>query len=400
MEQTLRAKPAKVADRASRTVTVDGNALIFLPDGPDRLEALVELIRGAKKSLRLLYYIYEPDRAGGRVRKALLDAIGRGVDVALLVDGFGSYNCPADYFAELAKRGARFCRFHPKFGRRYLLRNHQKLALADAETDGARVIIGGFNIADDYFGSTRKGAWRDIGLTIEGPCARRLAPYFDELFDWATKKGAKIRQLRHLIFKYSETHGPLQWQMGGPTRGLSPWGVSTCRDLVHSCDVEMIAAYFAPTFGMLDRIGRVGKRGRARLIMAAKSDNTATIAAARFTYKRLLKRGVELFEYCPTKLHSKLVVMDDLVHIGSSNLDIRSLYINMELMLRVDDAAFAQLMRGYFEAELANCIDVSKRLQRQRSTLLNRIRWAVSFFLVTSFDYGVTRRLNFGFNAR
>ncbi|MGZ5369776.1 MAG: phospholipase D-like domain-containing protein [Aeromicrobium sp.] len=92
--------------------------------------------------------------------------------------------------------------------------------------------------------------------------------------------------------------------------------------------------------------------------------------------------------------------MRDLVHIGSSNLDIRSLYINMELMLRVDDAEFAQLMRGYFEAELAQCIDVSKRLQKRRSTLLNRIRWAVSFFLVTSFDYGVTRRLNFGFNAR
>ena len=176
--------------------------------------------------------------------------------------------------------------------------------------------------------------------------------------------------------------------------------MSTCRDLVHSRDVEMIAAYFAPPFGMLDRIARVGKRGRARLIMAAKSDNTATIAAARFTYNRLLKRGVELFEYFPTKLHSKLVIIDDLVHVGSSNLDIRSLYLNMELMLRVDDAAFAQLMRGYFEGELANCIDVSKRLQRQRSTLLNRIRWAVSFFLVTSFDYGVTRRLNFGFNAR
>ena len=80
--------------------------------------------------------------------------------------------------------------------------------------------------------------------------------------------------------------------MGGPTAGLSPWGVSTCRDLVHSRDVEMVAAYFAPPFGMLDRIGRVGKRGRARLIMAAKSDNTATIAAARFTYKRLLRRGL------------------------------------------------------------------------------------------------------------
>ena len=140
MEQMLRAKRSDAADGGERTVTVDGNRLTFLPDGPERLDALLDLIRGAKHSLRLLYYIYEPDRAGGRVRKALLDAVGRGVEVALLVDGFGSYNCPADYFQELAERGARFCRFHPKFGRRYLLRNHQKLALADPESDEPRVL--------------------------------------------------------------------------------------------------------------------------------------------------------------------------------------------------------------------------------------------------------------------
>jgi cardiolipin synthase len=205
-----------------------------------------------------------------------------------------------------------------------------------------------------------------------------------------------MRALRHLIFKHTETRGPLQWQLGGPTAKLSPWGVSTCRDLVHSRDVEMIAAYFAPTWGLLKRIARVGRRGRARVVTAAKSDNNATIAAARFTYKRLIARGVEMFEYTATKLHTKLVVLDDVVHIGSSNLDIRSLYLNMELMLRVDDGEFAQMMRSYFEGELAGCLRITPELQRKRATLLNRLRWALSFFLVTSFDYGVTRRLNFG----
>ena len=90
---------------------------------------------------------------------------------------------------------------------------------------------------------------------------------------------------------------------------------------------------------------RHGAAGRG-VITAAKSDNNATIAAARFTYRRLLRRGVEIYEYRATKLHTKLVVLDDVVHIGSSNLDIRSLYLNMELMLRVDDGEFAQLMRA------------------------------------------------------
>lgn len=388
-------KTRKAADRMARTVTVDGNRLSVLPDGPERLTELIGLIDGAKHDLRLLYYIYEPDTAGAKVRAALLRAIDRGVAVALLVDGFGASEAPDDYFLELSGKGARFCRFIPRYGRKYLLRNHQKMALADAEAK-PRVMIGGFNISDDYFGTVESGAWRDIGFLVEGPAAARLASYYDQLFDWATTKKSSLRLLRKIIFDFSETRGKLQWQMGGPTAKLSPWGVSTCRDLVHSRDVEMIVAYFAPTGGMLRRIARVGNRGRARLILAAKSDNSATIGAARFTYDRLLWRGVEIFEYVPTKLHSKLVIMDDVVHIGSSNLDIRSLYLNMELMLRVNDGPFAQMMRTYFEGELSRCVKIEPSVQDRRATLWNRFRWWLSFYLVTTLDYGVTRNLNFG----
>ena len=389
-------KVASKVELRARTLMVDGNRLRVLPDGPDRLEALIALIDGATQSLRLLYYIYLGGKSGDRVRDAILRAIDRGVAVSLLIDGFGSSATPDDYFAELPKRGARFCRFNPSYGRRYLLRNHQKLALADAESDSATILVGGFNVADDYFQTVEQRAWRDIGLLIEGPAAARLAPYYDKLIEWALRKNSKMRTLRRMIFHHTETKGALQWQLGGPTAKLSPWGVSTCKDLVQSRDVEMIAAYFAPTWGLLKRIARVGRRGRARLVTAAKSDNNATIAAARFTYKRLLARGVEVFEYTATKLHTKLVVLDDVVHIGSSNLDIRSLYLNMELMLRVDDGEFAQMMRGYFEGELERCTRITPELYKRRATILNRIRWAISFFLVTSFDYGVTRRLNFG----
>jgi cardiolipin synthase len=393
--RTAAAKKPSKAEKAARSLKVDGNQLTLLPDGPERLEALIALIDGAKRSLRLLYYMYLADESGARVRDAILRAVDRGIEVSLLIDCFGSSSTPDDYFSELPKRGARFCRFNPSYGRRYLLRNHQKLALADADTN-PRVIVGGFNVADDYFKTVDDGAWRDIGLIVEGPAAARLAPYYDELISWALRKNSRMRPLRRMIFKYSETRGRLQWQLGGPTAKLSPWGVSTCRDLVQSRDVEMIAAYFAPTWGLLKRIARVGRDGRARVVTAAKSDNNATIAAARFTYRRLLARGVEIFEYTATKLHTKLVVLDDVVHIGSSNLDIRSLYLNMELMLRVDDGEFAQMMRCYFEAELERCVRITPELQKKRATLLNRIRWALSFFLVTSFDFGVTRRLNFG----
>lgn len=389
----MRGRPASLS---SRTVTVDGNRLVLLTDGPDRLKAILELIAKARSSVRLLYYIFAGDASGRLVRDALVDACGRGVSVTVLIDDFGSSSNPPHFFAALRACGATVCRFHPSLGRRYLLRNHQKMLLVDGDTRGSRVLIGGFNIEDDYFKSAEDGGWRDIGLIVQGPAAARLAPYFDALMGWSMKQNGRIRELRGLIQSFSETSGKLQWQLGGPMRLLSPWALSTTRDLNQGCDVEMIAAYFAPPWSMLQRIGRVGAKGRARVITAAKSDNSATIFAARFTYNQLMKRGVEIFEYRRTKLHTKLLVFDDEVHIGSSNFDIRSLYLNLEMMLRVDDPEFTSLMRLYFEGELDDCQAITRAAWDKQLTFLNRVKWAVSFFLVTAVDYTVTRRLNFG----
>ena len=377
-------------------VTVDGNRLILLPDGPDRLEAVLDMIGNARSSLRLLYYIFASDWSGRRVRDALLAAAERGVAVSVLIDDFGSSATPDNFFTPLRKAGATVCRFHPSWGRRYLLRCHQKMLLVDGETGDSRALIGGFNVGDDYFGAADEGGWRDIGLLVLGPAASRLAPYYDALLGWALNKRARIRELRSIILRFSESTGKLQWQFGGPMRRMSPWALSTTRDLNQGCDVEVIAAYFAPPWSMLKRIARAGAKGRARVITAAKSDNTATIFAARFTYNQLMKRGVEIYEYQRTKLHSKLLVFDDEVHIGSSNLDIRSLYLNLEMMLRVDDAEFTSLMRLYFEGELDDSLAITREAWAERCTLLNRLKWGLSFFLVTAVDYTVTRRLNFG----
>src|SRR3954471_6218854 len=174
---------------------VAGNRLTLLPDGPQRLDALIGLIDEARESLRLLYYIWCEDEAGTRVRDALVRAAQRGIEVALLVDGFGAADAREDFFAPLAEAGARFCRFVPRWGRHYLLRNHQKLALAD----GRRVIIGGFNISDDYFGTLESRAWRDVGLLVEGAGVTCLTRYYDGLFRWTRNPQARIRDLRRML---------------------------------------------------------------------------------------------------------------------------------------------------------------------------------------------------------
>ena len=102
-----------------------------------------------------------------------------------------------------------------------------------------------------------------------------------------------------------------------------------------------------------------------------------------------------MYEYQPAKLHTKLAIVDDVVHVGSANLDFRSLFINMEVVLRVDDPTFAAAMRAYFERELKDCERITPALHRQRATWWRRIKWTISYWLVTSFDYTVSRRLNF-----
>jgi cardiolipin synthase len=381
----------KAMATGERSISVDGNRLTFLPEGAQRWAALMALIDGAKTSLRLLYYIYAADRSGAAVRSALLRAMDRGVSVALLIDGFGSSDTHANYFRELHERGAKFCRFNPSLGRSYLLRNHQKLALADGETDQARILIGGFNIEDSYFGDLADKAWRDIGLLAEGPAAARVVAYYDALMSWALNRRSRMKTLRAVVRRFSEHDGPLQWQYGGPMQFKSPWALATIHDLARANDLEMIAAYFAPMGGMIRRIAAVARRGRVRIITAAKSDNRATIDAARSTYARLLRRGAQVFEYQPTRLHSKLLVMDDVVHVGSSNFDLRSLYLNMEMMLRVHDPDFAIMMRSYFEHELGNSSPITADVLR-KAGWLQRLRWRIGWFLVTSLDYTITRR--------
>jgi cardiolipin synthase len=372
---------------------VDGNRLTLLPEGPERLAALLDLIRGATRSLRVLYYIYVDDDAGAAVRQALIEAAARGVTVSLIVDGLGSEHAQSHkFFDPLHEAGVDVCRFVPRWGRRYLLRNHQKLALADE----ARVIVGGFNIEDSYFGTIAEQAWRDLGLLIEGPAAGRLVGYFDALSNWAKRPKPSLRKLARTLRAWSEPDGATRWLLGGPMRRLSPWAREVKRDMERATSIDIIAAYFAPNPAMLRRLDRAGQRGRVRLVLPSKLDHGAAIWAARFTYAGLLRKRVQIYEYQPTKLHAKLFLLDDVVNIGSANFDIRSMFLNLELMFRVEDPGFAAYVRGFIDGEIANSERITPELYKARTGPWTRVKQAAAYFVMAVLDYNVTRRLNFG----
>jgi cardiolipin synthase len=386
-----------LAPHAQPSFMVDGNRLTMITEGPDRMAALLALIGGAKRSLRILYYIYVADAAGEALRDALVEAARRGVEVSMIVDGLGSEQAAArNFFDPLCAAGVNLCRFVPRWGRRYLLRNHQKLALADEE----RVIIGGFNIQDSYFGTIEDAAWRDLGLLVEGPAVERLIGYFDALSRWARRSRPPMRALRKMLRSWSEPAGKTRWLFGGPTRRLSPWARTVKRDMEKAGGLDLIAAYFAPSPAMLGRLDRIGKRGRVRLVLPSKLDHGAAIWAARFTYAGLLRKRVQIFEYQPTKLHTKLFVIDDIVHIGSANFDIRSMFLNLELMFRVDDPAFAAHVRAYVDGEVANSEEITTSVYKARTGRWTRFKQMVAYFVMAVLDYGVTHRLNFGREGR
>lgn len=377
--------------------TVDGNQLTMLDTGPRRLQALIDLIDGAEQSLRIIYYIYVDDNAGAKVRDALIRAAARGVSVAMIVDGLGSEAAEQNrFFDPLREAGVELCRFVPRWGRRYLLRNHQKLALADE----ARAIIGGFNVEDAYFGTPAEQAWRDLGLLIEGDAATRIVGYYDALLRWARRERPPLRALRRALGHWSEPQGPVRWLFGGPTRRLSPWARAIKRDIERARRLDLISAYFAPSPGMLRRLDAAGMRGQVRIVLASKNDHGAAIWASRFTYAGLLKRRVEIYEYQPTKLHTKLFVIDDIVYIGSSNYDVRSLFLNLEMMLRIEDAAFAAHVRAYVDGEVAQSERITSTVYRSRTGWWTRIKQAIAFFAMTVLDYNVTKGLNFGPDRR
>lgn len=373
------------------TVEACGQRLDFYPAGKDRRKALFAMVRGARRSLRLCFYIYAQDAVGTELRDALIEAVGRGVDVTLVIDRFGS-SASDEFLAPLRATGARAYCFSPRWNQRYLIRNHQKIVIAD----DARGMFGGFNIEDSYFAPPEQNGWNDLAIRIEGPAVAGLVEWFGRLTGWCDVDDRKFRKIRHAVRTWDWESGGARWLVGGPTRGLSTWARCVSQDLIAGERLDMFMAYFSPPRRLLRRIGRIAAKGQTRLVMAGKSDNGATIGATRSLYDYLLRKRARVWEFTPCKLHTKLIVLDDTVYLGSANFDMRSLYLNLELVLQVQDAALAERMREFITLHIEASQAITPALHKRRATLWNRVRWNLGWLLVSGIDYTVSRRLNLG----
>lgn len=382
---------------------VGENQLMLVVSASVRKQTVVDLIAGAKHSLHICYYMFEDDQIGQFVMQHLIDACQRGVAVELIVDSFGSNGASDRFFRQLEDAGAKFAMFSPRISTSYFVRNHQKMIIADEKM----LLIGGFNIADEYFDQDNddpddiQSNWMDLGLMLKGPEVAELMRYYRQLSQWVHNQNGQLRPLRKLVKGWHSEHGQFRWLLGGPSKRLSQWAVSIKRDLEKGNRLDLVTAYFSPGQGLLRRIGRLSKKGgTSRIVLAGKTDNAATIGASRLLYGYLLKRNARVFEYQPKRLHMKLVVVDDAVYIGSANFDIRSLFINVEMMLRIKDKEFANHARDIADDMIGKSEEVTPDIHKSRAGLLNRLRWTLSYLVVNAIDYTVSRRLNFGLGRK
>ncbi len=366
--------------------------LNILHQPQDRLDAILQMIASAQQSVQMFFYMFADDGTGREVNAALVAAAARGVKVHLIIDSFGSANISDRFFDELIAAGGDYHCFSTRKGLGYLIRNHQKMLIIDKQA----ALIGGFNITDQYFGRAGDESWEDLGLIISGPEVPRLAIYFDEIARSSQDGKVRYRDIRRMITRWRPGIGEVQWLLGGPTNRISPWALTLKRSLQTGKRFDIVSAYFAPSQTILRRLARVAKRNKgSRLIMAGKTDNNATIPAARLLYRYLLRRRTRIYEFSPRPLHMKLMVIDDAVYIGSANLDVRSLFINLEIMARIKDAEFAQYMRELVDELVAQSEEQTRALLNARDNWWTRFKSGVAYFLVNSVDYTVGRRIKF-----
>jgi cardiolipin synthase A/B len=366
---------------------------LFVVHAPDeRLAAVNAMIAAATQSIRMLFYMYADDETGREILDALIVAVKRGVRVQLIVDSFGSADLDYAFFEPLVQAGGEYHFFSTRKGFGYLIRNHQKMLIADAR----HALVGGFNITDQYFGRKGDDSWEDLGLIVSGAEVARLADYFDDIDRLSQDGKVRFLGIRGVIKNWRPGIGAIQWLLGGPTNRISPWALTLKRSLQVGKKFDIVAAYFAPSQTILRRVARVAKRGKgSRLVLAGKTDNKATIPAARLLYRYLMKRKASLYEYQTRPLHMKLMVIDDAVYIGSANLDVRSLFINLEIMLRIKDAALAAHMRGLVDLLVAQSEEQTVTLLKNRDRWWSRFKGGFAYFLVNTVDYTVGRRIKF-----
>jgi cardiolipin synthase A/B len=311
-----------------------GNDVKLLESGNESYQDLINLIEEAKSFIHLTTYILGSDDVGASVVKKLAEKARQGLQVRVLLDGFGCLWVKRAYLAEIRNAGGKVSFFMPfvriPFTGNSNLRNHRKLVVAD----GQRAQLGGRNIAREYMGpggvTKNLTEWCDLSLSVRGPIVKVIDDIFRSDWKFASREDLSSR------VEPSQIDGGASAQVvaSGPDIAVDAY-YDAIVSAVFGAERRfwVVTPYLILDETLMRAMELAARRGvDVRIIVPAKS-NHFVADIGRGAYIRQLKAvGASIFFYQPRMLHAKVIVIDDdCAVIGSANMDIRSMLLNYEI---------------------------------------------------------------------
>jgi cardiolipin synthase A/B len=325
---------------------VDGNRITTLENGDGYFPPMLEAIRSAKTTITFETYIFWGGRIAQQFTDALCERALQGVEVSIIIDAIGE-DAAEGLLERLAVAGARVRLYHPPAWEdltealRTVNRTHRRLLVID----GRVAFTGGAGIADEWAGDAEgPHAWRDTQFRLEGPIVAHLQAAFAN--HWLELTGATLHGDGYFPALEPVGPTPAQLVMGDGAEGSNEPRLGYLLALAAARREVLIEnPYFVPDDEVIAAMLSARRRGVAVKLLMPGDENDVPIvrSGSRALWGPLLEAGIELWEYEPTMMHAKVMVVDRaLVIFGSANLDARSLDHNDELNVNALDPAFAQ----------------------------------------------------------
>lgn len=358
------------------------NAVEFFTGGPEYFQHLRATIDNARVEVLVQLYILESDATGIQMMNALMNAAKRGVQVFLLLDAYGSKDLSEFWIRNLENAGIKLSWYAPlsqlvefKMG----LRLHHKLIVVDRNWASCS----GINWSDHYQGNTKQMPWLDFALIYQGQAVLDTVRVLRRYYPW-NKKPPKNLISAHPIAQGSPDFRVLENNWFRSKLAISFY---YRRSIVRANkELTIVASYFIPGAGLKRKLKQAADRGvEIKLLLGARSDIGLMKRAIRHFYPDLLKAGVRLFEYKPTVLHGKLVLVDHAeLCVGSYNLNYLSDFGSVECNVLCKNEKVVRQADALIQSVLENdAIEIRLEEFLKTSSFFNRLLDRIAYGLLS-----------------
>ncbi|WP_040149717.1 phospholipase D-like domain-containing protein, partial [Xanthomonas citri] len=345
-----------------------GNRIDVLNNGREIFPAMLEAIRSAQHTITFETYIYWSGEIGREFSDALSEHARAGVDVRVTIDWGGSLKMDHALVDTMTEAGVDVHRYRPLAWynlHRINNRTHRKLLVID----GRIGFTGGVGVADQWMGDAQDpDHWRDTHYRIEGPVVAQVQTAFND--NWIKTTGRVVNGARYYPALEAVGDSDAQLFVASPAGGSESMHLMYLIAIAAACStIDLAAAYFVPDALITRALLEARSRGVSiRVLLPGKHIDAVSVRlASKASWEPLLQAGIEIHEYQPTMLHTKLLIIDGLlVSVGSTNFDIRSFRLNDEASLNVYDRTLAARMTEVFERDLQRAEQYSLERWRAR----------------------------------